>query len=463
MGAPRRQFVLVIVIVAWLGLSGSLAEGAGLPELPVRTLAVDPTNSAVVYAGTSNGIYKTTDAGANWTRIDSGLLLSDVTALAIDPTAPCTIYAGFDSHVENDVIMTTHGPLVTVRNSEDTLAISTDCGGTWRRADFQPWVRRIERLAFTSEVPSVLFTSEVANQAIGAISYQKHRFARRVPGRIPQTPAVFDGSSFVFGPDPSAPCVIYLGDANGRVWRNSSCGDWNWTLVGRQLPMTSGLHGVSALAVDPVNSSTLLAATVLGTIFRITADDLDWRQTFAVGESIDAMVHAPGGRRVLYAAGRGGTIYQSPDGGATWDAAVSVGPPVSSLAIGATPVFRAYAAGNGFVVRFDCSAGCPFSDAALPPGAIVIKAQHIKELRERIDRLREAYIVPQYDWSDAVLVPGTTAVRALHLLELRAALAEVYAAAGRPAPTFTDPDLESGTVAKAIHLAELRNAVLALE
>jgi len=412
MGAPRRQFVLVIVIVARLGLTGSLAEGSGLPELPVRTLAVDPTNSAVVYAGTSNGIYRTTDAGANWTRIDSGLLLSDVTALAIDPTAPCTIYAGFDSHVENDVIMTTHGPLVTVRNSEDTLAISTDCGGTWRRADFQPWVRRIERLAFTSEVPSVLFTSEVANQAIGAISYQKHWFARRVPGRIPQTPAVFDGSSFVFGPDPSAPCVIYLGDANGRVWRNSSCGDWNWTLVGRQLPMTSGLHGVSALAVDPVNSSTLLAATVLGTIFRITADDLDWRQTFAVGESIDAMIHA---------------------------------------------------AGNGFVVRFDCSAGCPFSDAALPPGAIVIKAQHIKELRERIDRLREAYIVPQYDWSDAVLVPGTTAVRALHLLELRAALAEVYAAAGRPAPTFTDPDLESGTVAKAIHLAELRNAVLALE
>jgi hypothetical protein len=62
------------------------------------------------------------------------------------------------------------------------------------------------------------------------------------------------------------------------------------------------------------------------------------------------------------------------------------------------------------------------------------------------------------------LVPGVTPVRAVHLTELRRALGEAYAAAGRPAPGYTDAVVTAGATAmRAVHLQELRRAAAALE
>ena len=63
-----------------------------------------------------------------------------------------------------------------------------------------------------------------------------------------------------------------------------------------------------------------------------------------------------------------------------------------------------------------------------------------------------------------MLTPGVTPIRRVHLTELRAALAELYRAAGRAAPTYTDPVVTAGaTATRATHLMELRAAVAALE
>ena len=63
-----------------------------------------------------------------------------------------------------------------------------------------------------------------------------------------------------------------------------------------------------------------------------------------------------------------------------------------------------------------------------------------------------------------MLTPGVTPIRRVHLTELRVALDEAYAAAGRPAPDYTDPMVTAGeTVIKASHVMELRAAVAALE
>lgn len=69
-------------------------------------LAIDPSNSSIVYAGNTaptngggDGIFKTTNAGANWSS--TGLSGPSVTALAIDPAAPATLYAGSDGNRDN--------------------------------------------------------------------------------------------------------------------------------------------------------------------------------------------------------------------------------------------------------------------------------------------------------------------------------------------------------------------------
>ncbi len=105
-----------------------------------------------------------------------------------------------------------------------------------------------------------------------------------------------------------------------------------------------------------------------------------------------------------------------------------------------------------------------FTDHPIERGVTPVKAIHFRELRARIDALRESAGRPAFRWTDPVLTPGAMPIRRVHLTELRAALAEAYVAAGRAAPTYTDPVVTAGaTVIRAAHLMELRAAVAALE
>ena len=69
----------------------------------VLTLAVDPTDSSVVYAGTGgfvgqgHGVYKSLDGGLTWSAANRGMLDYRIACLAIDPLHPQTVYAGSDS------------------------------------------------------------------------------------------------------------------------------------------------------------------------------------------------------------------------------------------------------------------------------------------------------------------------------------------------------------------------------
>ena len=76
------------------------AANSGLPEnTKVNAIAIDPSNPETVYAGTSGGgVFKTTDGGDSWAAADSGLPTSlTVNAIAIDPSSP--VYAGTEDGV----------------------------------------------------------------------------------------------------------------------------------------------------------------------------------------------------------------------------------------------------------------------------------------------------------------------------------------------------------------------------
>src|SRR5262249_13152054 len=57
-------------------------------------LAIDPRTSSSLYAGTSSGVFQSTDGGSSWTAVNTGLTDLFVLALAIDPLTPTTLYAG---------------------------------------------------------------------------------------------------------------------------------------------------------------------------------------------------------------------------------------------------------------------------------------------------------------------------------------------------------------------------------
>src|SRR5262249_17909638 len=67
---------------------------AGLTNLQVAKLAIDPLTPSTLYAATHDGVFKTTDGGANWAS--SGLTGFSILAVAVDPKTPATLYAGTD-------------------------------------------------------------------------------------------------------------------------------------------------------------------------------------------------------------------------------------------------------------------------------------------------------------------------------------------------------------------------------
>ncbi|MCY4505907.1 MAG: hypothetical protein OXG35_02930 [Acidobacteria bacterium] len=109
------------------------------------------------------------------------------------------------------------------------------------------------------------------------------------------------------------------------------------------------------------------------------------------------------------------------------------------------------------------STSLSFTDDPIRPGVTPVRAVHFTELRSRIDGVRQAAGLPPYAWTDPVLIAGVTPVRLVHVLELRTALERAYAATRRSAPRWSDPTPVAATAIRAVHLTELRAAVVALE
>ena len=59
------------------------AASAGIPSVPINSLAVDPAHSNHIYAGTDIGVYQSTDGGATWNPYGTGLPRSAVFGVAI--------------------------------------------------------------------------------------------------------------------------------------------------------------------------------------------------------------------------------------------------------------------------------------------------------------------------------------------------------------------------------------------
>ena len=102
LGVPRGLAYSPNAGQSWVPVGEGL-PGYGDGETYVLTLATDPANANVLYAGTGgwvgngHGVYKSTDGGMSWVPSNRGMLDYRITALAIDPGNPDVVYAGGDS------------------------------------------------------------------------------------------------------------------------------------------------------------------------------------------------------------------------------------------------------------------------------------------------------------------------------------------------------------------------------
>ena len=333
----KQAFLLTLAIVGihtGIALGARWSEiGAGLPPgavAPVETLIVDPQNGSTLYALTprpSQSIFKSTYGGERWKALSS---IAGVRVLALDPTSTSTIYAG----TGNGILKSTNGgeswrsgglsgravenvavdpitPSTIYASAGGTqMYKSTDGGERWTilRLGFPagPAYSRIASITLDPLTPSTLY---VLFGGLGLALYKSTDAG--------ESWSVIDPGPFYYSPfviDPMSPSTLYaIRFATGLS--KSTDGGASWTATGFT-------GAVGPLTVDPRNSSILYVA-VYGPIgsnpvtYKSADGGNSWNAldpSFPTGR----LVLDPGNSSIFYVATSNGALSKSTDAGSRW-------------------------------------------------------------------------------------------------------------------------------------------------
>jgi hypothetical protein len=134
----------------------------------------------------------------------------------------------------------------------------------------------------------------------------------------------------------------------------------------------------------------------------------------------------------------------------------------TTAASGAAYLYRVRAVGpSGAASAFsntDLATTVLFTDHPLFPG-VLIRAEHVSQLRQAVDAVRAAAELPAVNWTDPNLSTAVF-VKAAHLQELRTNLDQALSRLGLPTDSYTDTALTPDfTLSRAVHWQEIRDRV----
>jgi photosystem II stability/assembly factor-like uncharacterized protein len=242
---------------AWRGGSAVVAGWTRL-----TALAVDPHPAPKIFAGASNGLFESSDAGAHWNRVQTGSG-NYVQALAIDPRRPNTVYV---SVCKNSIGCYGYG----------TFLKTVDGGATWRK------IVGIEQLAGVPRAVASIAVDPDGGNIVFAGTNRGGLFRSTDAGRAWQRVGAAHGDGKSHLDSPSAIVAIAIDPRNDRnVYAvvqsggivKSSDGGKTWGTA------NAGLTNLDmyALAIDPHNPQTLFAST-FGGVFRSSNGGQSWQR-----------------------------------------------------------------------------------------------------------------------------------------------------------------------------------------
>ena len=132
---------------------------AGLSDLNISALVIDPRTPATLFAATDKGLFKSADAGNTWV---SSQITSSVVALAIDPQAPDILYAGARPNLQvkefDDGRGNPRRRKVSGLGGPGGLIKSTDGGKSWSEINNGlDWFYNNYKISFDPQSPSTLY------------------------------------------------------------------------------------------------------------------------------------------------------------------------------------------------------------------------------------------------------------------------------------------------------------------
>ncbi len=275
--------------VTWSNQNSGLA-GEGI------ALAVAPNAPNTIYEVTSDGIYRSNDGGATWTKgtgngLSSGSFIS---AMAVHPTNSSTLFIGVFSG----------------------LLKSTDGGNNWSPVITAPLTfGTISCIVFDPSTPSTIYLG-AGNGAFkstdgGATWITQNNFG------VSGTPNVR-----AIAIDPTAPLTIYAGTFGSGFFKSTNGGSV-WTA------MNNGMGGpsptfINTIVIDPANPATIYTGHgSIGGINKSTNGATSWTLlTNGIPQfnQVNAMAATTSG---VYAAVGNTGIIKTTNGGTNWTPANS--------------------------------------------------------------------------------------------------------------------------------------------
>lgn len=329
----------------------------GLTFYPIRHLVVDPADPARLYAGTDfNGVWKSTDGGDNWFKSSVGIDdLFVMFNLAVDPSDTNVVYAsGFGG----------------VAQTIGAVYRSTTAGATWTRADtgIEPtgstWVNGIQSLTIDPDVPTTLYagttyegifrttnsgtTWTAINDGVPWLSppdWRKSIDALAVDHHHGGRPSAVISTVDYYVLDPSDVWHVLSHDflAGRRLAFHPTVSDWVMMAGGSYVWSTDGGltwsdsgPGTLDFALRATDPDTILGARDVGFSepggVYVSADagtTWNWAGNGITAVAVRSVAADPNDPNRLYAGTGNGFLYHSTDGGATWTRAVDADYPTS--------------------------------------------------------------------------------------------------------------------------------------
>jgi photosystem II stability/assembly factor-like uncharacterized protein len=300
----------------WVSHDGgrNWTEAEGLHGQSIRAFAQAPSNPGMLFAGTLQGVFRSSDAGATWTRIspEGSREIHEVESLAVDPADPDIVYAG-TWHLPwktTDGGKTWHSIKRGLIDDSDVFSILVDpdrprvvyasaCSGIYKSESAGAQFRKIQGIPSTARRTRVLKQDPLNGKVVYAGTTEglyKTVDGGRTFARM-TGPDVIVNDVYI---DPANPRHVLLATDRGGVLQSN---DGAASFVAANEGISE--RKVEALLVDRGNPERIFAGVVndksYGSVFvsgdggaewKQIAEGLDGRDVFALGEAPDGTVLA---------------------------------------------------------------------------------------------------------------------------------------------------------------------------
>jgi photosystem II stability/assembly factor-like uncharacterized protein len=297
----------------------------------ISSIAADPRDAGTIYlAAAGGGVWKTTDAGANWAPLTDDQATLFMGAIALAPSDPNVLYAGTGEATNSALSFTGHGVLK-----------SADAGKSWVLLGADVFDRRtISQIVVAPDDPSTVYVA-VGGTGTHGLPGNTGVWRSRDGGATWTNTTTTISTTAAFSDveiDPTHPRTLYAaagsfrGSAANGVYKSTDGGD-TWLLAGN-FPREASAGRIT-IALAPSDPQTLYVSvsgsgqggSSLGRLVKMLKSTNGGDTWTALANAPDLggsgwyglpLAVSPSDANTVYASAGGNPIVESTDGGATW-------------------------------------------------------------------------------------------------------------------------------------------------